>query len=151
MIVVSIDMWPLGNESAQYPLGRMYIVNQESTSTRNPNRGDYLAAVCRRGSRDLPQPIDPDGPQSTRAGVISDYPRLSYNVWRLISRAMHVTFPEETNQKTKPVIAAEVLAGLRSMKDVALSQHLLCSADVTTQIKLAIDWLHAADELTDAG
>lgn len=86
-------MCPRGDESpeAVREIGRMYIANVGGTSIR----GDYEVAVCRRGSQAVPKPIDPDGPKSTREGKVFGYPRLAYNVWRLIARALLVSFPEE--------------------------------------------------------
>lgn len=77
-------------------IGRMYLCNDgdKSAGTRGV-RGDYLVGVCRRGSTAVPSPVDPDGPRPTRAGRVLDYPRLSYNVWRLVARALFATFPEE--------------------------------------------------------
>lgn len=93
MIVVRIELWPFGAESRSRELGRMYIAN---TGGGTVDRGDYQVAVCRKGSVAVPRPILPDGPQPTRAGEVRDYPRLAYNVWRLIARALKSAFPEES-------------------------------------------------------
>ena len=53
------------------------------------------AAVCRRGDTAVPKPINPRGPSPTRRGAVTGYPRLAYNVWRLIARACLSAFPEE--------------------------------------------------------
>jgi len=84
MIVVKIEMWPLGFESKARELGRMYITND---GTGHEKRGNYNVAVCRKGSTDKKSPL--------RTGRVEDYPRLSYNVWRLILRALRSSFPEE--------------------------------------------------------
>ncbi len=91
MIVVKIELWPLGAESRAREIGRMYIANVGG----HQERGNYDVAVCRRGTSTIPQPIDPEGPAATRTGKVLDYPRLSYNVWRLIARAVLQAFPEE--------------------------------------------------------
>ena len=91
MIVVKIELWPLGAESRKREIGRMYIANVGG----DVERGDYQVAVCRRGSDAVPAPILPNGPKATRTGEVRDYPRLAYNVWRLITRALKSSFPEE--------------------------------------------------------
>jgi hypothetical protein len=77
-------------------IGRMYLANDGDKSNATRGRlGDYVAGVCRRGSTAVPAPVDPDGPRPTRSGSVSNYPRNSYNVWRLIARALFSAFPEE--------------------------------------------------------
>jgi len=84
MIVVKIELWPLGDKSRSKEIGRMYVTNDGSG---NVDRGNYTVAVCRRGSTERTKP--------TRTGSVSNYPRQSYNVWRLILRALKSAFPEE--------------------------------------------------------
>lgn len=91
MITVKVELWPRGDESTAREIGRMYIANVGGTV----ERGDYEVAVCRRNSDALPQPINPNGPKPTRSGSVKNYPRLSYNMWRLICRALASSFPEE--------------------------------------------------------
>jgi len=93
MIVVKIELWPFGNESKSRELGRAYIAND---GTGDLERGNYTVAVCRKGSKRVPRPIDPQGPNATRGAKIFDYPRLSYSVWRLITRSLKTCFPEES-------------------------------------------------------
>ena len=81
MIVIKIELWPLGFESHKKELGRMLIDNIGGTR----DRGDYRVRVLRKGSKD----------KVMRTGEVKDYPRLSYNIWRLICRALKSTFPEE--------------------------------------------------------
>lgn len=66
-------------------LGRTVIFNEGDSAT--PKRGNYGVAVCRKGSTDWRKPL--------RTGSVKDYPRLSYNVWRLVVRALRSAFPEE--------------------------------------------------------
>ncbi len=80
MIVVKIELWPMGIESRKRELGRMLIVNQGGTH----GRGDYHVRVMRKGSDKV-----------LRECEVKDYPRESYNIWRLICRALKGTFPEE--------------------------------------------------------
>jgi hypothetical protein len=90
MIRVTIEM-----ESAvsgtRWILGRMYIWNKGGVT--DPKRGNYGVAVCKKGSYDVPFGRIPE--KTTRTGEVTNYPRLSYNVWRLIARALKSCFPEE--------------------------------------------------------
>jgi hypothetical protein len=81
MIVIKIELWPYGFESGKKELGRMLIANQGGTH----KRGDYGVRVLRKGSET----------KVLREGEVKNYPRLSYNIWRLIYRALKSTFPEE--------------------------------------------------------
>ena len=94
MLVVKIELWPGGFEDhpRKAEIGRMYIANDGEGTVE---RGNYTAAVCRRGSTTVPQPLSEVGPRATRVGLVKDYPRLAYNVWRLIARALRSAFPEE--------------------------------------------------------
>jgi hypothetical protein len=94
MIIVKIELVSAIHPSRSKEIGRMYIGNDDTTDG-DPARGDYSAAVCRRGTTEPPRPIDPFGPKATRTGSVKGYPRLSYNVWRLITRALLSAFPEE--------------------------------------------------------
>lgn len=87
MIVVKIELHSAitGKVST---IGKMVIDNIGGTKQRgnyrvrvgNKNDADNLRAVMQR-------------PQ--RTGEVTDYPRLSYNVWRLIARSLLSAFPEE--------------------------------------------------------
>jgi hypothetical protein len=81
MIVVTIELWPMGIKSRKRELGRMLIDNQGGTH----KRGDYRVRVLRKGSES----------KVLRECEVKDYPRESYNIWRLICRALKGTFPEE--------------------------------------------------------
>ena len=87
MLVLKLEIWPRGDEDRAKEIGRTYITNDGSGSTR---RGNYDACVCRRGTR-----RPPPGGTFTREGRVEMYPRRSYNVWRLIIRALLSCFPEE--------------------------------------------------------
>jgi hypothetical protein len=92
MLVVKIELWRHGDPKQVTEVGRMYIANN---GTGTADLGSYEAAVCRRGTSKVPQPISPSGPKATRSGRVDAYPRRSYNVWRLIARALLSAFPEE--------------------------------------------------------
>jgi hypothetical protein len=111
LIVVKIELHSAVDGLVE-EIGRMYIANVGGTCIR----GDYAAAVCRRGSTEQPRELslasaaDPTisatrqeayrrqaeyQPKAARVGEVLDYPRLSYNVWRLVCRAVRSCFPEE--------------------------------------------------------
>lgn len=73
-------------------IGQMHIWNRGVSPDRN--RGDYGVAVCRQGEYDVPFGTVPT--KTTRTGEVLNYPRLSYNLWRLITRALKSAFPEES-------------------------------------------------------
>jgi len=92
MIVVKVEMWPKGDESKAYEIGRTYIYNAGGSLIR----GDYEARVCRKAKTFVYEPrkvVSGDG--FSRTGRVEGYPRLSYNIWRLVLRALRACFPEE--------------------------------------------------------
>lgn len=74
-------------------LGVMCLAND---GTGGRDAGNYNVAVMRRDRlgnvRRLYMPI---GADVCRAGRVEGYPRLAYNVWRLIARGLLSAFPEE--------------------------------------------------------
>jgi hypothetical protein len=91
MIVVTLDMWPQGDKSRKYRLGRTYIYNRgEHTSEK---LGNYNVIVAKKGRED--EELYGASRNVCRRGEVTNYPRLSYNVWRLITRALKSAFPEE--------------------------------------------------------
>jgi hypothetical protein len=84
MIVLKLELWRGGNEKDKIELGRTFITNTGGTQ----DLGDYEVRVCRRGMSKY------EGPH-TRTGNVSQYPRLKFNVWRLVIRALKDCFPEE--------------------------------------------------------
>lgn len=88
-------MWPLGDASRKYELGRTYIYNVGG----NRAHGDYQVRVCRKNAKKnydiAPRQIVEGGSGFARTGSVVNYPRKSYNVWRLVLRALRNCFPEE--------------------------------------------------------
>jgi len=72
-------------------LGQMHIWNRGVGT--DPALGNYGVAVCRKGCFDVKPGHIP--PKPLREGDVRDYPRLSYNVWRLVMRSLKSAFPEE--------------------------------------------------------
>lgn len=166
MIAVLIQLWPYGDEKRAHEIGRMYIANDGTTSVADPRFGDYRVAVCKRGTTEVPRDVydlsDPDqaayakdrkAPKSTRAARVRGYPRLAYNVWRLIARAVTGAFPEELNTRKgrgETVLDAEVMKGLQRIATYAENTGL-CSTtpEGAEQIAAARKWLDAALESKD--
>jgi hypothetical protein len=91
VIVVRIEMWPKGNEERRRELGRTYIYNAGGSAAR----GDYEVRVCRKRKFETNVENLRAGKGFTRTARIEGYPRLAYNVWRLVLRALREAFPEE--------------------------------------------------------
>lgn len=91
MIVVKIEMWPGGDEEGAYELGRSYIRNR-GDNPRHPHRGNYEIKVCRKGHTEFK---GWSAIKASRQGEVFNWPRLSYNIWRLVLRALMDAFPEE--------------------------------------------------------
>ena len=85
MIVVKVELHGYHSKKITL-LGQMIIGNEGGTD----KRGDYSVKVGRKGST-LRQVYD----KPLRLGTVTNYPRLSYNVWRLVMRALKEAFPEE--------------------------------------------------------
>lgn len=150
MIVVKLEIWPGGNEERAKEIGRTYIANDGSGSQ---DRGDYKVAVCRRGTTQVPCELFDEAdaqiagglgvPRATRAGTVKDYPRLAYNVWRLITRSLLAAFPEERAPK-----------GVRPQLDERVVHGMQCLADCWSKgdtgffdrqaVTAALEWLDAA-------
>lgn len=144
MIRVLIQMCKWGDESNPQEIGRAYIANVGGDA----ERGDYEVGICRRGTTTVPRPVDPRGPSPTRAGSVKDYPRLAYNVWRLIARSVLASFPEEGPAKGgTPLISSSVMRGLRALKEHFVNDGHDWSADNTmTHVDAAISWLDGATD-----
>lgn len=91
MVVIKVEMWPLGRESHAFEIGRAFIANVGGSMAR----GDYQIAVNRRGTQATPPEMLGTGPKALRTGAVKNYPRQSYNMWRLVIRALLDAFPEE--------------------------------------------------------
>ena len=91
MIVVKIEMWPKGDESKKHELGRTYIYNAGGSLTK----GDYEVRVCRKGKYSFTLDDLHSGKGFTRTARVEGYPRLAYNIWRLVLQALGASFPEE--------------------------------------------------------
>jgi hypothetical protein len=87
MIVVTVTLHSAVT-GGKIVLGETIIHNVGGTR----ERGDYAVCVGRKTQvgdlrRILLNPL--------RKGAVDSYPRLSYNVWRLVIRALRSAFPEE--------------------------------------------------------
>ena len=89
MIVVKIELHSAITKQVT-TIGQMVIDNVGGTQAQ----GDYRVRVGNRrhaGENDIRAIME----RPQRRGEVKGYPRLSYNVWRLISRAILSAFPEE--------------------------------------------------------
>lgn len=142
MIVVKIELHSAITHQVS-EIGRMYLANDGSKSERDPKLGDYLVAVSRRGSDEIPSPVDPDGPAPVRSAAIYDYPRLAYNVWRLIARAVTAAFPEERTppKSAKTLLGGEIMRGLAEIARLARGELVV----LTDAQKIALEWIAAGE------
>lgn len=92
MIVVKVELWPRGDGNKAKEIGRMYIANVGGTQ----DSGNYEVAVCRRGTTKCPLVGET---KAVRTGSVRNFPRKSYNMWRLITRALLSAFPEEISKR----------------------------------------------------
>lgn len=74
MIVVKLELWPLGSEEHMVPLGAMAIVNDGTGSER---RGNYDIGIVGKT------------PIYKREARVEDYPRKAYHAWELVRRALN--------------------------------------------------------------
>lgn len=98
MIVVRIELHAASTGRVK-EIGVMRLANIGGDA----ERGDYEVRVQRREERELPGvPCDFESWDEpvTRTGAVKAFPRLSYNVWRLVARALLSAFPEEQKGKT---------------------------------------------------
>lgn len=89
MIVVEVKLISAitGRETL---LGSAIIAN-DGTS-RDPKKGDYDVKVARKpDAGDLKKVWA----KPLRTGRVENYPRLAFNMWRLVIRALAAAFPEE--------------------------------------------------------
>ncbi|UAT28866.1 hypothetical protein PP753_gp27 [Dinoroseobacter phage vB_DshP-R7L] len=69
-------------------IGRTIIANVGGTS----EKGNYVCKVARKRNEFTNKDT---WYEPLRTGDVKNYPRLSYNVWRLVIRALLSAFPEE--------------------------------------------------------
>jgi len=89
VIIITVELWSAVTHK-KHVLGQAIIAN-DGTET-SAKLGSYDVKVARKSDvGDFPKiwrsPL--------RQGRVEKYPRLSYNIWRLVSRALRVAFPEE--------------------------------------------------------
>jgi len=71
MIVVSIDMWPGGDEEEKYPLGKVLIVNQ-ANHHEHPRKSNYVAQFFDKNGR------------SFKSKTLDSWPRLAKSIWMMM-------------------------------------------------------------------
>ncbi len=95
MIVVTVELHSAITGKVSV-IGRTIIHNVGTSA--DGRLGDYQVAVANRrdatGLRAILQ-------RPQRRGEVRQYPRLSYNVWRLVIRALRSAFPEEKSEASQ--------------------------------------------------
>lgn len=90
MLVIKIEMWPFGEESKSYPIGRMYIWNKGTAHKQSDGkRGDYGFCIMRKDKVDLHRQ-DVDETDVVASGNVDNWPRLSYSVWKLVAKCLEI-------------------------------------------------------------
>ena len=88
MIIVKVELRSARTLEVK-EIGRMHISN--TGGEVSDQFGNYIVEVFKRGSLAKVQ----------RHGLVTKFPRKSYNVWRLVLRALKNTFPEERDGSKK--------------------------------------------------
>jgi hypothetical protein len=89
MIVVSVELHSAISGRIKL-LGRMCIANVGTSP--DGKLGTYTVRVGRKtDAGDLHKVFK----SPLRHGIVANYPRLSHNIWRLVLRALAVSFPEQ--------------------------------------------------------
>ena len=87
MIIVTVQLHSAVT-GKKTTIGRAIIDNDGTGTAKKSN---YNVRVGRRDRTEIHQVLG----KPLRKGKVKDYPRASYNVWRLVIRALRSAFPEE--------------------------------------------------------
>lgn len=90
MLVIKIELHSAVTRKVT-TIGQMIIANTGGTK----DRGEYTAKVAHKNDVNN---LGANFNRPLREGTVINYPRLSYNVWRLVVRALLSAFPEENKQ-----------------------------------------------------
>ena len=94
MIVIRVELHSAQTGSIE-TIGTACIFNDRSG---DQGTGNYQVAVGRRGAGGvLGQQPEEVLRSPVRTGRVVGFPRKSYSVWRLVSRALLAVFPEESH------------------------------------------------------
>lgn len=74
MIVLKLELWPMGDESRKRSLGHMTISNIGTSPDRK--RGTYLLRLFGKQGRHM------------ATGHVHDWPRLRFHAWNLVHEAL---------------------------------------------------------------
>lgn len=90
MIIVKIELHS-ARTGENKEIGRMLIDNVSGNlEGRYHKRGNYRVRLLRRGKS---HPLDSGAVQ--RQGEVTDFPRLSYSIWRLVFRSLKSVLKKE--------------------------------------------------------
>ena len=84
MIVVRVELWPLGNKERSRHLGTAVIAN-DGTGTRD--RGNYHVLLGKFGEQD-PERLLRVKSAAWRRGRVEGFPRIVQGPWDLLGRAL---------------------------------------------------------------
>lgn len=84
MIVVSIELWPNGFPEHKKLLGRMVIVNDMKTSSKDSSLGSYRALATRSNLK-----------REWRNTYVHNFKRKRYSVWHLLTGVLNMMIGSE--------------------------------------------------------
>lgn len=90
MIVVKVELHSARTKKVKILAAA--IIHNISKKGVDPKKGDYEVLVAKKTDVNN---LKKSYSKPLRRGQVLNYPRLSYNVWRLIIRALLSAFPEE--------------------------------------------------------
>lgn len=93
MIVVRVELHSAITKKVTV-LGKMFITNDGTHP--DAKRGNYDVFVFKKNK--VTEVLWNTVSDISRKGRVENYPRLSYNIWRLVARALLSAFPEEDKQ-----------------------------------------------------
>jgi hypothetical protein len=82
MIIIKVELHSAVTGKVQ-ELARMHIINQGSTTIKNPNFGDYQVQTFRGRSKEILDKLT-----ISKATIIHNWRRNDYHVWNLICKAL---------------------------------------------------------------
>lgn len=143
MIYVTVEI-QRGGYGKKERIGVMKIHNRADHPDR-PKRGNYIVRLMKRGSFS----------EVVREGTVEDYPRESYNVWRLVFRALKSVLHEERPMSEREIEAAihAMIASNVGISD-ALAEYIPSPEDgrvnegariaITRTLKVVQDMIHSS-------
>ena len=92
MIVVTVELLSARTHASKI-IGRAIIANDGQSA--NPMLQDYDICVANKRDASKVEGLRLTMENPLRTGRVENYPSKSYNMWRLVIRALRSAFPEE--------------------------------------------------------